>query len=72
MCHVPYRSADTVVRCLAALALEAPRYGGTDLNVVVRGHALGRSDGDILVMSDSAARGVRVLVGEVSVACIRH
>jgi len=63
---------DVVVHRLAAWVSRCPRYGGADLDVATQGHALGRSDGDNLAMSDATARGAAVLVGEVSVAYIRH
>lgn len=72
MCHVPCRSADVVVRCLAALALEDPCYSGVDINMADRGRVLGRSDGDVLIIDDVTARGVEVLAGETSVACVRQ
>ena len=72
MCHVPCRSADAIVRCLVALALEDPRYSGVDINMADRGRVLGRSDGDVLIIDAVAARGVEVLAGETSIACVRR
>ena len=69
-CHVPCRW-DAVVRCLDAWVSRCPRYGGADLNVAARGRTLGGQTATSFAMSDAAARGVAVLVGEVSVACTR-
>ena len=72
MCRVPCRSTDAVICYLATLALEDPRYSGVDINVADRGRVLGRSDGDVLIIDDVAARGVKVLAGETSIACVRR
>jgi hypothetical protein len=56
----------------AVLVSVGSHYGGVDFEVIGRGHAPGRSEGDILAIESAATPGAEALASKVSAASVRR
>jgi hypothetical protein len=64
--HVDYLISEGVCHgAHAAFVLVGSHYGGVDFKIIGRGHALGRSKGDILTIKSATALGIEALTSRV-------
>ena len=57
---------------LAALTWVGSHYNGVDFELIGRGHALGRSESEVLAIDSAAIQGVEALLSKMLGASIHH